>query len=73
MKRSKYIDHTLLKADATKEMILKLCSEAKEYDFASVCVNPCWIETAKEALKGSDVMTCVVIGFPLGAMSRQGI
>ena len=69
MKRSKYIDHTLLKADATKEMILKLCSEAKEYDFASVCVNPCWIETAKEALKGSDVMTCVVIGFPLGAMT----
>ncbi|MBQ6490117.1 MAG: deoxyribose-phosphate aldolase [Solobacterium sp.] len=69
MKRSKYIDHTLLKADATKEMILKLCSEAKEYDFASVCVNPCWIETAKEALAGSDVMTCVVIGFPLGAMT----
>lgn len=69
MKRSKYIDHTLLKADATKEMILKLCSEAKEYDFASVCVNPCWIETVKEALAGSDVMTCVVIGFPLGAMT----
>ncbi|MDO4193288.1 MAG: deoxyribose-phosphate aldolase [Erysipelotrichaceae bacterium] len=69
MKRSKYIDHTLLKADATKEMILKLCSEAKEYDFASVCVNPCWIETVREALAGSDVMTCVVIGFPLGAMT----
>lgn len=69
MNRSKYIDHTLLKADATKEMILKLCAEAKEYDFASVCVNPSWIETAKEALAGSDVMTCVVIGFPLGAMT----
>lgn len=69
MKRSKYIDHTLLKADATEEQIRKLCREAKEYDFASVCVNPSWIETAKEELEGSGVMVCVVVGFPLGAMT----
>ena len=69
MNRSKYIDHTLLKADATEEQIRKLCREAKEYDFASVCVNPSWIETAKEELEGSGVMVCVVVGFPLGAMT----
>ena len=69
MKRSKYIDHTLLKANATKEQILKLCNEAKEYDFMSVCINPCWIPTCKEALAGSDVLVCTVIGFPLGAMT----
>jgi len=46
-----------------------LCAEAAEYDFASVCVNPCWIETAREALKGTDVKVCTVIGFPLGAMT----
>lgn len=69
MKRSKYIDHTLLKADATEEQIRTLCREAKEHDFASVCVNPSWIETAKEELEGSDVMVCVVVGFPLGAMT----
>lgn len=69
MKLSKYIDHTLLKADATKEQIVKLCAEAKEKDFASVCVNPCWIEVAKKELEGSGVDVCVVIGFPLGAMT----
>ena len=69
MKRSKYIDHTLLKPDTTKEQIIQLCKEAKEYDFASVCVNPCWIETARRELAGSDVNVCVVIGFPLGAMT----
>ncbi|MDD6560845.1 MAG: deoxyribose-phosphate aldolase [Lactimicrobium massiliense] len=69
MKRSKYIDHTLLKPDTTKEQIIQLCKEAKEYDFASVCVNPCWIETARKELAGSDVNICVVIGFPLGAMT----
>lgn len=69
MKRSKYIDHTLLKPDAVKEQIIQLCKEAKEYDFASVCVNPCWIETARKELAGSDVNVCVVIGFPLGAMT----
>ena len=71
MKKSKYIDHTLLKADATKEGILNLCEEAKEYDFFSVCVNPCWIETCKKALEGSDVKVCVVVGFTLGAMTKE--
>jgi deoxyribose-phosphate aldolase len=71
MELSKYIDHTLLKADATKEQILKLCDEAKQYNFKSVCVNPSWIPTVKEALKDSDVLTCVVIGFPLGAMTSE--
>ena len=71
MKRSKYIDHTLLKADATKQQIVKLCEEAKEYDFASVCVNPSWCELASEMLKGTDVKTCVVVGFPLGSMTTD--
>nr|WP_097157937.1 deoxyribose-phosphate aldolase [Bacillus oleivorans] len=61
------IDHTLLKPEATKEQILKLCAEAKEYKFASVCVNPYWVKLASEQLKGSDVKVCTVIGFPLGA------
>lgn len=67
MKKSKYIDHTILKQDATKEDIIKICSEAKENDFASVCINPYWIPVAKELLKGTDVDVCTVIGFPLGA------
>ena len=71
MELNKYIDHTLLKADAKKEDILKLCEEAKKYDFMSVCVNPCWIPVVKEALKQTDVLTCVVIGFPLGAMTTE--
>ncbi len=71
MKLSKYIDHTLLKADATKEQIVKLCKEAKEKDFASVCVNPCWIEVAKKELEGTGVDVCVVVGFPLGAMTTE--
>lgn len=71
MKSSKYIDHTQLKPDATKDKILTLCKEAAEYDFASVCVNPCWIPVCKEALKGTDVKVCTVIGFPLGAMSKN--
>lgn len=61
------IDHTLLKPDATSSMIEKLCKEALEYDFASVCVNPCFVSLAANLLKGSDVKTCTVIGFPLGA------
>ncbi len=71
MKTSKYIDHTLLKADARRADILKICEEAKQFDFASVCVNPSWIPVVKEALAGSDVKTCVVIGFPLGAMTAE--
>lgn len=68
MKLNKYIDHTLLKADATKEQITKLCNEAKEYDFASVCVNTSYVPLCKELLKDSDVNVCCVVGFPLGAM-----
>lgn len=71
MKSSKYIDHTQLKPDATEEKIIALCKEAAEYDFASVCVNPCWIPLCREQLKGTDVKTCTVIGFPLGAMSTN--
>ena len=66
MKYNKLIDHTLLKQDATPEQILKLCEEAKEHDFMSVCVNPAYVPLAAEALKGSDVKVCTVIGFPLG-------
>lgn len=71
MKLSKYIDHTLLKADASIASITKLCKEAIEYDFKSVCVNTCNIELCKELLKGSDVLICCVIGFPLGSMSTE--
>ena len=71
MKLNKYIDHTLLKADATKEQITKLCNEAKQYDFASVCVNTCYVPLCKELLKDSDVKVCTVVGFPLGAMDSK--
>ncbi len=64
---NEYIDHTLLKPDATKEGIDKLLAEAKEYDFASVCVNPYWVAYCAQVLKDSDVKVCTVIGFPLGA------
>ncbi len=67
MEKSKYIDHTLLKATATKEQILNLCAEANKYHFASVCVNPCYVEFCHNLLLGSDVQVCTVIGFPLGA------
>jgi len=66
-----YIDHTLLKATATKEDIIKLCEEAKTYQFFSVCVNTCYATLAKEQLKNSNVKVCCVIGFPLGAMSTK--
>lgn len=66
------VDHTLLKADAQKEDILKLAREAKEYGFASVCVNPVWVKTAAEVLKDTPkVKVCTVIGFPLGASATQ--
>lgn len=61
------IDHTLLKPEATEADIRKLCSEAAEFGFASVCVNPGWVKKAAEFLKGSGVPVCTVIGFPLGA------
>jgi deoxyribose-phosphate aldolase len=65
------IDHTLLKADATKEQIKVLCEEAREYNFASVCVNPTWVKYASELLEGSEVKVCTVIGFPLGATTPE--
>lgn len=71
MKMNKYIDHTLLKADATQDKIKVLCEEAKEYDFASVCVNTYWVSYCAELLKGTDVKVCTVVGFPLGAMSTK--
>jgi deoxyribose-phosphate aldolase len=71
MKINKYIDHTLLKSTALPEDIKKLCAEAKEYDFFSVCVNGAYVPLCKEELKDSDVKVCAVIGFPLGAMSKD--
>ena len=65
------IDHTLLKAETTKEQIEKLCEEAKKYEFASVCVNPTWVNYSAELLKGSPVKVCTVIGFPLGATTSE--
>lgn len=67
MKINKLIDHTLLKAFATKADIEKLCREAVQYDFQSVCVNPVHVSYAKSLLQGSSVLVCTVIGFPLGA------
>lgn len=67
MKQSKYIDHTVLKAETTKDAIIVLCQEAKDHDFASVCVNPTWVKTSADELAGTDVKVCTVIGFPLGA------
>ncbi|MFC5447539.1 deoxyribose-phosphate aldolase [Paenibacillus aestuarii] len=61
------IDHTLLKPDATKDEIVKICSEAKQYSFATVCVNPTWVALAAKELEGSSVGITTVIGFPLGA------
>ncbi|CAM4378870.1 deoxyribose-phosphate aldolase [Bacillus manliponensis] len=71
MNYAKLIDHTLLKPDTKKEAIITLCEEAKKYGFASVCINPTWIETAAELLKGTDVKVCTVIGFPLGANTPE--
>lgn len=68
---NKYIDHTLLKADAKKAEIKQLCSEAIDYDFKAVCVNPSWIEFCKKELEKSDVLVCTVIGFPLGANTTE--
>ena len=68
---NKYIDHTLLKPTATKSDIIKLCNEAKEHEFFSVCVNSCYVKLAKKELKKSTVKVCSVIGFPLGAMSTK--
>lgn len=71
MEINKYIDHTVLKATTTEGDIIKLCEEAKEYNFFSVCVNGCYVKTAKKELEGSDVKIAAVVGFPLGAMSIE--
>ena len=71
MKINKYIDHTVLKATTVKEDIVKLCQEAKEYGFFSVCVNGCYVSLASEELRGTDVKIAAVVGFPLGAMSSE--
>ena len=67
MDLAKYIDHTLLKPQASQADIIKLCQEARVYNFCSVCVNPYWVSFCKQQLHGSDVKVCTVIGFPLGA------
>ena len=64
---AKFIDHTLLKPNATANDIRKLCAEAREFEFAAVCVNPVWVKLVAEELRGSPVLTCSVVGFPLGA------
>ena len=71
MELNRMIDHTLLKANATRAQIEKLCDEALQYNFASVCVNTCWVPLAHEKLAGSEVNTCCVVGFPLGAMLTE--
>jgi len=68
---ARMIDHTLLKAEATKEQIIKLCEEARKYSFASCCINPAHVKLAAECLRGSPVKTCTVIGFPLGATTSM--
>nr|WP_263315038.1 deoxyribose-phosphate aldolase [Mammaliicoccus sp. Marseille-Q6498] len=71
MSLAKYIDHTALKPDTTLEQIDALLSEAKEYGFKSVCVNPTHVAHASKVLEGSDVLVCTVIGFPLGATTSE--
>ena len=71
MEINKYIDHTLLKADARKEDVIKICKEARENKFKSVCVNSSFAKLVKRELEGSDVDLTVVVGFPLGAMSTE--
>ena len=72
MSLNKYIDHTILKANVTRAQVEKLCDEATEHEFASVCVNSCWVPLCAERLAGTGVNVCTVIGFPLGAMSTAG-
>jgi deoxyribose-phosphate aldolase len=66
---ARMIDHTLLKADATRDEVVKLCEEARKHHFASVCVNTTWVPLCRSLLSGSDVKVCCVVGFPLGAMA----
>ena len=69
MKLNQYIDHTILKANATESDVAQLCEEARQHEFFSVCINSAWVPTARKLLAGSPVKVCSVIGFPLGAMS----
>lgn|SRR5699024_6045072 len=71
MNLASYIDHTLLKPDATEKQIDQLIQDAKAYSFASVCVNPTWVAHCAQQLKESEVAVCTVIGFPLGATSTE--
>ena len=71
MQLNKYIDHTLLKADATPDQVKKICAEAREYGFKSVCVNSCYAKLVSTELADSNVLTCCVVGFPLGAMMTE--
>jgi deoxyribose-phosphate aldolase len=71
MELNKYIDHTILKPNTTREQVKQICDEAKEYDFASVCVNQYHTKYVSEQLAGSDVKVCTVVGFPLGAVSKE--
>ncbi|MEW6278671.1 MAG: deoxyribose-phosphate aldolase [Candidatus Eremiobacterota bacterium] len=64
---ARMIDHTLLKPDTTRDQVVTLCEEAREYQFASVCINPSWVKLCAELLRGSGVKVCTVVGFPLGA------
>jgi deoxyribose-phosphate aldolase len=68
---ARMIDHTMLKADVKEDEIRKLCDEARKYEFASVCVNPCYVKLCSELLKGTNVKVCTVIGFPLGATTTS--
>lgn len=71
MKINQYIDHTILKADADEQSVLKIINEARQYQFASVCINPIWVKYAVEQLKNSPVKVCTVIGFPLGENTSE--
>jgi deoxyribose-phosphate aldolase len=70
-KINRYIDHTLLKPEATRDQVKKLCEEAVTYDFFSVCLNPFYVPYAAQLLKGTNVQVCTVIGFPLGANETE--
>jgi deoxyribose-phosphate aldolase len=71
LKLAALIDHTLLKPEATEEEVVKLCAEAREYHFCSVCVNTSWVSRCRDLLRGSGVKVCCVVGFPLGAMDSR--
>ena len=71
MELNRMIDHTILKPEATEAAVQKIIDEAKEYNFFSVCINPCWVAFASEQLADTDVAVCTVIGFPLGANSPE--